>query len=172
MKIRLANNNDLESIIKIEEICFPPAEAATAQDIQERFSTFPENFIVAEDDGKIVGFINGCTTTAPILNDELYHDCSLHQPSGEYQTVFGLDVLPEYRHQGIAGALLRYMINLSYHRRKKGIVLTCKDHLIHYYEKFGFMHQGVSASQHGQAVWNDMLLVFENETIAFEHNEN
>lgn len=41
------------------------------------------------------------------------------------------------------------------------MILTCKDHLIHYYQKFGFVHQGVSVSCHGGAKWNDMLLEFE-----------
>jgi len=91
----------------------------------------------------------------------LYHDSSLHQKDGAYQTVFGLDVLPQYQRQGVAAALLNAFIDLAKKRHKKGMVLTCKDHLIHYYQKFGFVHQGVSASCHGGAKWNDMLLEFE-----------
>lgn len=72
--------------------------------------------------------------------------------------MFGLDVLPEYRKTGVAAKLLNEMINLSKVRGKKGIILTCKDHLIHYYEKFGFENQGVSASSHGGAKWNNMFL--------------
>lgn len=159
--IRLANEKDLEQIIDIEQVCFPKAEAASAQEFEERFACFQENFIVADVDGHIVGFINGATTNAPQLPDELYHDAHLHQPLGDYQTIFGLDVLPHYRNQGIAAQLLHFMINLSKQRGKKGVVLTCKDHLIHYYEKFGFVHQGRSDSQHGGACWNDMLLLFK-----------
>jgi len=158
--IRLANKDDLESIMRIEQVCFPKTEAASPQEFQERFEVFPENFIVAFADGMIVGFINGATTDKPILPDELYHDVSLHHVEGAYQTVFGLVVLPEYRNQGIAGQLLKYMIDITKARGKKGIVLTCKDHLVHYYEKFGFVHQGQSLSQHGGAIWNDMLLLF------------
>jgi predicted GNAT family N-acyltransferase len=40
------------------------------------------------------------------------------------------------------------------------VVLTCKDHLVHYYASFGFQCQGISASTHGGAVWNDMVLTF------------
>ena len=36
----------------------------------------------------------------------------------------------------------------------------CKQALIHYYEKFGYRLLGLSASQHGGAVWYDMLLEF------------
>lgn len=84
----------------------------------------------------------------------------LHKKHGDYQTIFGLDVLPDYRRNGVAAQLMNYFIELSKERGKKGMVLTCKIHLIHYYEKFGFKHQGVSASEHGGAVWNDMVLIF------------
>ena len=92
--------------------------------------------------------------------DELYHNVSLHDVNGKYQTVFGLDVLTDYRRSGVAAKLLNYFINISKKRGKKGMVLTCKDHLISYYEKFGFKHCGVSASFHGGAKWNDMVMIF------------
>lgn len=160
MNIRLATSNDLNEIIAIEQQCFPISEAASATQFKERFQAFPENFIVAEHNGSIIGFINGGTTDIPELPDELYHNIALHNPNGNYQTVFGLDVLPQYQRQGIAGELLNYMIALSKERNKKGMVLTCKDHLIHYYSKFGFKHQGTSASCHGGSKWNNMLLLF------------
>ncbi|MDU4660891.1 MAG: GNAT family N-acetyltransferase [Clostridium butyricum] len=160
MNIRLATKEDLNEIIKIESICFPEAEAAKESDFQKRFDAFKENFIIAEDNGKIIGFINGCTTDLPKLPDELYHNAQLHKKHGDYQTIFGLNVLPDYRRNGVAAQLMNYFIELSKERGKKGMVLTCKNHLIHYYEKFGFKHQGVSASEHGGAVWNDMVLIF------------
>lgn len=161
MEIRLAVKEELDEIIRIESICFPEAEAAKESDFRKRFDAFGENFIVAVENGKIAGFINGCTTDLPELPDTLYHNTNLHKKDGAYQTVFGLDVLPEYRCRGIAAQLMNYFIKLSKERGKKGMVLTCKNHLIHYYEKFGFKHQGVSASEHGGAVWNDMLLIFK-----------
>ena len=160
MEIRQATKEDLNKIIVIENVCFPKAEAAKESDFKERFSAFKENFIVAVKDEKIIGFINGCTTDSPKLPDELYHNSKLHDPNGAFQTVFGLDVLPEYRNQGVAAQLLNYFIQLSKERGKKGMVLTCKNHLINYYEKFGFKHQGISASEHGGATWNDMVLMF------------
>ena len=160
MQIRLAKEEDLEQVIEIEAICFPAAEAAEAATIKERYHAFPQNFLVAEKAGKVVGFINGCTTHEAKLPDVLYEEVSLHEPDGDIQTVFGLDVLPEYQRQGIAEALLKEFILLTKKRGKAGMVLTCKNHLIHYYEKFGFCHQGTSASTHGGASWNDMVLLF------------
>lgn len=165
MLIRLAKPEDLDTIIEIEAICFPVEEAASKEAITERFNIFMENFVVAEDDGKVVGFINGCCYHELSLPDELYHDSSLHDKEGAYQTVFGLDVLPAYRKNGVAKQLIDYFVVLAKQRGKKGIVLTCKDHLVHYYERFGFVHQGVSDSTHGGAKWNDMHLIFEESTL-------
>ena len=127
----------------------------------ERFEAFSENFLVAVEDNKVVGFINGCTTDKASLPDKLYHDVKLHNPNGRFQTVFGLDVLPQYRNKGTAAILLEEFISLAKERGKNGMVLTCKDYLVHYYEKFGFVHEGISTSSHGGAKWNDMILLFE-----------
>lgn len=160
MEITIAKQEDLKSIIHIEEVCFPVAEAASKEDIEKRFEAFQENFLVAREENKVIGFINGCVSDTMELLDEFYHDTTLHNPNGAYQMVFGLDVLPEYRCQGVATRLLEEFILLAKQRGKKGMILTCKDHLIHYYEKFGFVHQGKSNSNHGDANWNNMLYIF------------
>lgn len=160
-QIRNATLEDLDAITAVEATCFPHAEAADKNSFQLRITTFPESFFLAETmDGEIIGFINGCMTNETVLKDELYHNVSLHNPAGDYQTIFGLDVLPAYRRQGIAADLMNHLIEISKKRGKKGIILTCKDHLIHYYETFGYEHQGISNSTHGGAVWNDMTLLF------------
>lgn len=161
MDIRQANKDDLEYIVKIESVCFPSAEAASEETIKERFNAFSENFLVAVEDNKVIGFINGSTTDKAALPDKLYHNANLHNPKGKYQTVFGLDVLPQYRNRGIGAQLLHKFIEIAKERGKNGVVLTCKDYLIHYYEKFGFTHEGLSISDHGGAKWNDMILLFE-----------
>ena len=99
IKIRAAREEEVERIAEIEAICFPEAEAAGLADFKERMKAFPENFLVAVDGETIIGFINGCNTDKPVLGDELYHDATLHKPDGEIQTVFGLDVLPQYQHR-------------------------------------------------------------------------
>lgn len=158
--IRKATADDVRMIAEIEEKCFPPAEAASIKQFFERFLVFPECFFVAELEGKIVGHINGCITDQPELPDALYHNAALHQPDGDWQTVFGIAVLPEYQHRGIATALMKTFQEIARKRGKKGIILTCKDEKLSFYTGFDFVCSGCSASTHGGAKWNDMILRF------------
>ncbi len=159
-KIRQAMKEDISRMAEIEGICFSESEAASLDSFQKRFSAFPECFFVLESGGVVVGHINGCINNAPELPDALYSDSKLHCPQGGYQTVFGLVVDPEHQKLGYASALTKYFIETSQNRNHKGMVLTCKDHLVKFYQGFGFIHQGVSDSSHGGAQWNDMLLTF------------
>ena len=60
--IRTVRPEDLEAVAKVENICFPAAEAAEREVIKQRIQTFPDSFFVAEKDGIIIGFINwGCS---------------------------------------------------------------------------------------------------------------
>ena len=158
--IRPALADDVTKVAYIEEKCFPKSEAATLKSFLERFMAFPECFLVAEIDGKVVGHINGCVTNYDKLIDALYHNSSLHEPDGPWQTVFGIAVLPDYQHQGIARALMEHFKENAKKRGKQGILLTCKDEKIGFYESLGFTYDGVSASSHGGARWNDMILKF------------
>ena len=158
--IRFARPEDLEALIQVEAECFPAAEAAGRESFQARLEIFPDSFLVAEKDGQLVGFINGCVTDERTIRDEMYEDSSLHRPDGRYQSVFGLDVIPQERRRGIAELLMRTLIEDARKKGRAGMILTCKDRLIHYYEKFGYVNQGLSESVHGNAVWYDMLLEF------------
>lgn len=158
--IRPVTPDDLDAVTSVEAICFPEAEAATRTSFAQRIAAFPECFFVAVCDDKIIGFINGCATNERTIRDEMFVDSNLHTKDGIYQSIFGLDVLPEYRCQGIAARLMEYLIENARARNRKGLILTCKERLIHYYEKFGYRNLGISASVHGGAVWYDMLLEF------------
>ena len=158
LEIRRANIKDLERISQIEKICFPNAEAATKSSFEERIKAFKESFFVAEINGEVIGFINGAIIDSKTIFDELYENTNLHNSNGKYQSVFGLDVIPEFRNQGIAKKLMNQMIDVAKKSNREGLVLTCKDKLIHYYEKFGFSNMGVSESVHGNVTWYDMFL--------------
>lgn len=158
--IRSVKAEDLKSVVSVEAICFPTAEAATAASLKTRIETFPESFFVAEEDNQIIGFINGMVTDSKTIEDVMFEDSSMHKKDGCYQSIFGLDVLPKYQRRGVAASLMEYMIEDAKKNGRKGLILTCKERLIPYYEKFGYQNMGISSSVHGGAVWYDMILEF------------
>ena len=114
------------------------------------------------DGEKLAGFVDGMVTNQADLTDELYAQAALHDESGAWQMIFGVNTLPACRRQGIAETLLRRASADARAQGRRGLVLTCKEHLLHYYAKLGFVNEGVSGSVHGGAVWYQMRLTFEN----------
>lgn len=96
----------------------------------------------------------------PHLLDAMYDDASMHNPHGAWQMIFGVDTLPAYRKRGYAGAVLQHAIDTARAEGRRGVVLTCKDQLVHYYAKFGFADEGISDSTHGNVIWHEMRLTF------------
>lgn len=160
MNIRLATIDDLQAVTEVEARCFPEAEAATEKDFKERLTKYPNHFWLLEDDGKLIGFVNGMVTDEPTLRDEMYENAKLHNENGAWQMIFGVNTIPEYRRQGCAEKIINRVISDAREQGRKGIVLTCKDKLVHYYAKFGFENEGVSESTHGGVVWYEMRLTF------------
>lgn len=160
MNIRNAIMDDLQQIVAVEAECFPKAEAATEADIKERLNVYANHFWVLEDNGKMVGFVNGMVTNHADLTDEMYKDASMHNEEGNWQMIFGVDTIPAYRQQGCAAMILEHVIQAAREQGRKGLVLTCKEKLLHYYAKFGFENEGVSGSEHGNVTWYQMRLTF------------
>lgn len=161
MTIRTAQMEDIDAIIAVETECFPPAEAATREEFAERLKYYKDHFWLMFDGGHLVAFVDGMVTSQKDLTDEMYEKAELHEEQGDWQMIFGVNTIPAYRRRGLAEQLLKRAIADAKAQGKKGLVLTCKDKLIHYYAKFGFENEGVSESAHGDAVWNQMRLTFQ-----------
>ena len=171
MIIRTATENDLEQIASVEAECFPPAEAASKKEFAERLGSYGNHFWLMFDGDKLIAFVDGFVTDEPNLTDEMYANADMHNESGSWQMIFGVNTLPEYRRHGYAEELIQYAIDDARHQGRKGLVLTCKDKLVHYYAKFGFADEGVSdKSTHGNVVWHQMRLTFQGSTAGREYD--
>lgn len=160
MLIRTATLLDLDQIAQVESECFPPAEAATRERFYDRLTHYPSHFWLMFDNEKLIAFLDGFVTDEKDLTDEMFARSELHNESGKWQMLFGLNTLPEYRNRGYAGELIKRAVKDSRGQGRLGLVLTCKERLIHYYAKFGFVNEGISSSNHGGAVWYQMRLKF------------
>ena len=160
MVIRTAEITDLDDIAAIEAACFPPTEAATKEDFKERLTYYAKHFWLMFEDEKLIAFVDGFVTDNADLTDEMYERADMHNEKGAWQMIFGVNTLPEYRKNGYAGELIKRCIADAKTQGRKGVVLTCKDELIPYYAKFGFINEGVSESVHGGVRWNQMRVRF------------
>lgn len=160
MQIRTATIQDLDALANVENECFPAAEAASREDIKARLEVYVNHFWLLYDDDKLVGFVDGMVTDEPDLSDEMYENAAMHNEDGAWQMIFGVNTIPSYRRKGCAAMLLERAIADAKTQGRKGLVLTCKDRLIHYYAKFGFENEGISKSVHGNVTWYQMRLTF------------
>lgn len=157
---RFVTPADLDRIAEIENRCFPAAQAATRASFEQRIAAFPTHFILLDVDGVIAGFVNGAVLNERYIADEMYDSTAYHSEQGAYQSVYGLDVLPEYRGKGCAHRLMAQLCDQARKEGRKGVTLTCLDEKIGFYETMGFKCEGVSDSSHGGVVWNNMVLEF------------
>ena len=153
--------DEAEQAAEIERICFSPDEACSSRMMYERIEKAPELFLVAVDrsSGKIAGFLNGISTDEHSFRDEFFSDASLHDVGGKNIMLLGLDVLPEYRGQGLASELMRYYVRREGQNGKRRLVLTCSQSKVKMYEKMGFHDDGISTSSWGGSQWHEMRYV-------------
>lgn len=156
--IRTADPDDLLDCHTIEALSFPAGEAAWTTTILHRIETYPEGFLVAEQDGQVVGQINSGSTHRDDISDEEFKQLVGHDPDGRNMVVFSLSVLPEYRNRGVGGRLLTDFIAQAREMGKEQILLLCKEDLVSYYAAHGFNDGGPSESTHGGAPWRVMTL--------------
>src|SRR5215210_4341799 len=92
--IRHVLPKDLEGCFIVETAGFPPEEAAPRETIRLRMNVFPEGFLVAELDGKVVGILNSAATNKDDISDEELKQLTGHDPAGKNMVIFALAVLP------------------------------------------------------------------------------
>ncbi len=99
-------------------------EACSPKAMTERIAKVPQLFLVAIDKstGKLAGFLNGVATDEEKFRDEFFTDIDLCDENGKNVMLLGLDVLPEYRGQGLARELVyRYSQREKANGRNKAV---------------------------------------------------
>ena len=173
MNIRYATMADLDDIASVESVCFPVLEAATKEEFEQRIKYFGNHFWLMFDEGKLIAFVDGFVTDEANLTDEMYENASMHNENGAWQMIFGVNTLPEYRRCGYAKELIKKAILDAGKQNRKGLVLTCKESLVPYYSKFGFVDEGITdKSTHGNVLWHQMRLDFKLRNNGVNPSDN
>lgn len=149
---------EADQAASIEAVCFPPNEACSESQMKARIQKAPGLFLVAVDreSGKLAGFLNGLSTKETKFRDEFFQDATLYDPEGKTVMLLGLDVLPQYRMQGVARELMRTYVQREQARGRDLLLLTCLDSRVPMYKKMGFEDLGIADSTWGGEQWHEM----------------
>lgn len=158
LTIRAATADDVDALAAAEAEAFPPAEASPRSQFAGRVVRYPNHFWLLIERQRLVAFVTGLTTDRADLEDEMFKNAGLHDERGAWQMILSVVTVPDRRGRGLAGHLLNRVIADARAQGRKGLVLTCKDHLVAYYAKFGFVDEGIGKSRYGGVPWHQMRL--------------
>lgn len=136
--IRLVLGADLLRITEIDHEAFSPYVTAEEPGIfAKRLLTFPEGFIVAEYNGRVVGYGTSerwLTEREPTMNED---PLLTHEPEGKIFCITGMAVRKVFRGQGIGSALLARLVTIAQEMMCEKIVLETT-HAQDFYLHHGF----------------------------------
>ncbi len=157
-EFRDIKQNEGDQAVRIEQICFPPHEACSKEHVMEKVTYASELFLVAVDreTGNVAGFLTGIATDEVAFRDAFFTDIQLHHADGKNIMLLGLDVLPEYRGQGLAREIMARYAKREKEKGRKALILTCLESKVEMYQKMGYTDLGISASTWGNEEWHEM----------------
>ncbi len=158
LNIRNVTEQDIDRCYEIETNAYAGDEAASKEKILKRIRTYPEGFIVLENEREIIGFINAGATDNVVLSDEEFKELVGHDPKGKQIVIMSVVVHPDYQGQGMASRLMDEFIGRMKAMEKREIYLICQTELIPMYARFGYQDLGPSDSDHGGLSWHEMSL--------------
>jgi len=128
--LRQYQPSDLDKVMRINQVCLP--ENYSPDFFIDLFDRFPATFVVAEIEGKVVGYIM-CRIETNLFS----------LSNGKKGHVISIAVLPDYQHTGIGNALmLEALQNMQKFYKAKECYLEVRvsnDPAIGLYKKLGFV---------------------------------
>ena len=120
---------------------------------------------MAEKEGEILGYIEGPVVPHRYLQDQSFTEDikDYSRQKGGYISVTCLSIAKEAQALGVGKRLLKALKEVALEHEREGINLTCHDYLIAYYEKHGFVNEGISQSSFAEETWYDMVWQPENK---------
>lgn len=129
--LRTFRPTDLEQVTNINRRCLP--ENYTSFFFMNLYERSPQTFIVAEENGKVIGYVMCRIETGMSIFRLLGIAKKSH--------VISIAVLPEYRHQGVAHALMRRAMRAMRLYKAKECFLEVRmsnTAAVNLYKKMGF----------------------------------
>lgn len=157
-ELRPIRGDELQTAHALELACYPIEAAAAREAFAYRQQHFPGYFWSAWQEGELIGLACGVRTADSSCESDAVKSAHGAELDGRYLCVLSVAVDGTRRRQGIGNALMEALIRQAKADGLEMVVLMCEEHLIEFYERLGFRHEGRSASEHGGLHWHEMKL--------------
>lgn len=155
---RQVSGADLARCFQIESTAYEGDEAASEARIARRIAQYPQGFLVMEQAGELIGFINSGCAWEVVMSAEEFKELVGHDPAAPNVVIMSVVLDPARQGKGYATLLMREFVARMRQAGKQSIHLMCRERHIGLYEKFGYRYVKPSASDHGGMAWHEMVM--------------
>jgi len=161
LTFRDAVASDAARCYQIESTAYEGDEAATLAKIQTRIAQYPQGFLILEDAGAIVGFINSGCAHDVVMSDEDFKELIGHSADAPNVVIMSVVVDPAQQGRGYATLLMGEFVSRMNALGKSSIHLMCKERHVPLYQRMGYQYVKPSPSDHGGMAWHEMVMTLE-----------
>ena len=158
-QFRTPTAEDAERCYAIEIGAYEGDEAATLEKIRTRIAQYPQGFLILENAGEIVGFINSGCAYQVRMSDEEFKELVGHDAAAPNVVIMSVVIDPAFQGRGYAATMMHTFVEQMRAEDKKTIHLMCKERHVGLYSRLGFQYQRPSDSDHGGMAWHEMVMV-------------
>lgn len=156
--LRQATPADIDRCHQIEHTAYEGDEAATREKIATRIARYPQGFLVLEQDGTVIGFINSGCAHQVVMSDESFKELAGHDAAAPNVVIMSVVVAPAHQGRGHSTRMMRAFVSQMRQRGKQSIHLMCKSRHVPLYERMGYRYVRPSDSDHGGMAWHEMVM--------------
>ena len=143
IKIREAQDSDIEQIYLIQESISSSLEIMNKEIIEERIRNHAGTFLLASLDDQGIAYITATILPFPSLRKWMVEIGGEKFINENSIILEDLAVHPDYQGQGFGTLLLAALKEVTRQQNRPGIYLLCEDELLAYFEMNGFGEQGI-----------------------------
>ncbi|WP_054918593.1 GNAT family N-acetyltransferase [Pseudomonas sp. NBRC 111138] len=161
LTLRNALPTDAARCFHIETTAYEGDEAATLEKIATRIAQYPEGFLILEEDGAVVGFINSGCAHEVVMSDEAFKELVGHDAEAPNVVIMSVVVDPAHHGKGYAKRLMTAFVQRMGTLGKQTIHLMCKQQHVPLYTRMGYTYVRPSPSDHGGMAWHEMVMALK-----------
>lgn len=161
LTLRNALATDAARCFEIETTAYEGDEAATLEKIATRIAQYPEGFLILEEDGAVVGFINSGCAHEVVMSDDAFKELVGHDAEAPNVVIMSVVVDPAHQGKGYAKKLMTAFVQRMGTLGKQTIHLMCKQQHVPLYTRMGYTYVRPSPSDHGGMAWHEMVMALK-----------